>query len=121
MESFNIVTYLIYLPITFYITIGIGKDLNQKGEVYLMRAFHQQTHLVQSVNKFLLIGYYLINLGYAVISINFFGSVDSWLMAFESIAFRLGALLIGLGLLHYFNLYAFAKFSKNIQQIFQIN
>ncbi|MFY8189943.1 MAG: hypothetical protein ACOVK9_03180, partial [Bacteroidia bacterium] len=75
----------------------IGKDLNNRGALFLMQMFNNNEALVSTLNKFLLIGYYLINLGYAAISINFFHQITSWLMLAEELTFRIGLLLIGLG------------------------
>ncbi|MDZ4666616.1 MAG: hypothetical protein SGJ00_01915 [bacterium] len=121
MFAYNILAYCLYLPATYYITIVIGKNLNRHGLPFLMNAFHQQELLVQTVNKFLLYGYYLVNLGYASISINFFGDLTSYIQLFEILVFRLGILLMGLGILHYFNLFIFASFTPTIQKLFSIH
>ncbi|OYU95063.1 MAG: hypothetical protein CFE21_12205 [Bacteroidetes bacterium B1(2017)] len=116
--EFNLISYCLYLPATFYITIVIGKDLNQQGAHFLLQTFAGDTELVQTLNKFLLIGYYLINLGYAAVSVNFFSQIDTWLMLVEELTLRLGMLLMGLGFIHYFNLFALTTFTKQIQHLF---
>lgn len=119
--EYNLVSYLTYIPATFYITIVIGKDLNNRGALFLMQMFNNNEALVSTLNKFLLIGYYLINLGYAAISINFFHQITSWLMLAEELTFRIGLLLIGLGFMHYLNIFIFANFTKHIQHFFSNN
>lgn len=116
--EYNVVAYLTYIPATFYITIIVGKDLNKKGAIFLLQMFTNNEPLVNTLNKFLLIGYYLLNLGYAAVSINFFQQISSWLMLVEELIFRIGLLLIGLGFMHYLNLLIFANFNKLIQHFF---
>ncbi len=115
---YNLLAYLIYLPITAYITIVIGKDLNTKGETLLLSSFNNNASLVQTVNRFLLIGYYLLNLGYAAISLNLFNDLYSLMDVFEALQIRIGVILMSLGLVHYFNLLVFTYFSKTIQKLF---
>lgn len=119
--EYNVVAYLFYIPATFYITIIVGKDLNKKGAIFLLQMFTNNEPLVNTLNKFLLIGYYLLNLGYAAVSINFFQQITNWLMLAEELIFRIGILLIGLGLMHYLNLFVFANFNKLIQHFFSNN
>lgn len=116
--EYNLISYCLYLPATFYITIVIGKDLNQQGAHFLLQTFSGNVELVQTVNKFLLIGYYLLNLGYAAVSVNFFSQIDTWLMLIDELTFRLGIILMGLGCIHYFNLFVLTKFTKQIQILF---
>lgn len=116
--DFNIVAYLIYLPATFYLTIRVGKDLHQRGELYIQQAFPSDPLLVRTVNRFLLIGYYLMNLGYAAISIQLFGDLQSWMNLFETIALRLGYIIMGLGIMHYINLISLVVFTPLIQKFF---
>jgi hypothetical protein len=115
---YNLIAYSIYLPITAYITLVIGKDLNQKGEILLLHSFGHKVDLVQTLNRFLLIGYYLLNLGYAAISLNLFEQLYSLQEVFEALVLRIGVILISLGLVHYMNLFVFTKYAQKIQQLF---
>ncbi len=115
---YNLIAYSIYLPITAYITLVIGKDLNQKGEVLLLHSFGQKVALVQTLNRFLLIGYYLLNLGYAAISLNLFEPLYSLQEVFEALVLRIGVILISLGAVHFMNLFVFTKYAPKIQQLF---
>ncbi|MES2382030.1 MAG: hypothetical protein V4538_13370 [Bacteroidota bacterium] len=121
MNNYNLISYLIYLPVTFYITVFIGKVFYTNGIVFLSDAFNGNKELAEVLNKFLLVGYYLVNLGYAAISINTFSSVDSYLQLAEELSKRLGIIIIGLAVLHYFNMYTFSHFSKQIQKLYQHN
>ncbi len=61
--NYNIVSYLIYIPVTVAITIWVASTLFKNGRVFLVDIFHGNDLLADSVNKLLLVGFYLINIG----------------------------------------------------------
>ena len=121
MNNYNFISYLIYLPITFYITVIVGQILYKKGIVFLNDAFNSNSELASILNKFLLLGYYLINLGYAAVSIHIFSEINSITQLIEELSKRIGMLIIGLALMHYFNIYSFSHFNKQIQKLYSNN
>ncbi|MBJ7429505.1 MAG: hypothetical protein JHD28_11205, partial [Bacteroidia bacterium] len=121
MNNYNFISYLIYLPITFYITVIVGWVLYKKGIVFLNDAFNSNVELASILNKFLLLGYYLLNLGYAAISIHIFSEINSITQLIEELSKRIGLLIIGLALMHYFNMYTFSHFNKQIQKLYSNN
>jgi hypothetical protein len=121
MNNYNFISYLIYLPITFYITVIVGWVLYKKGIVFLNDAFNSNVELASILNKFLLLGYYLLNLGYAAVSIHIFSEINSITKLIEELSKRIGMLIIGLALMHYFNMYTFSHFNKQIQKLYSNN
>ncbi len=121
MNNYNFISYLIYLPITFYITVIVGWILYKKGIVFLNDAFNSNVELASILNKFLLLGYYLLNLGYAAVSIHIFSEINSITQLIEELSKRIGMLIIGLALMHYFNMYTFSHFNKQIQKLYSNN
>lgn len=121
MNNYNFISYLIYLPIAFYITVIVGWTLYKKGIVFLNDAFNSNVELASILNRFLLLGYYLLNLGYAAISIHIFSEINSITQLIEELSKRIGMLIIGLALMHYFNMYTFSHFNKQIQKLYSNN
>ncbi len=121
MNNYNFISYLIYLPITFYITVIVGWVLYKKGIVFLNDAFNSNLELASILNRFLLLGYYLLNLGYAAVSIHIFSEINSITQLIEELSKRIGMLIIGLALMHYFNMYTFSHFNKQIQKLYSNN
>lgn len=121
MNNYNFISYLIYLPITFYITVIVGWVLYKKGIVFLNDAFNSNVELASILNKFLLLGYYLLNLGYAAVSIHIFSEINSITQLIEELSKSIGMLIIGLALMHYFNMYTFSHFNKQIQKLYSNN
>ena len=103
--NYNIVTYSIYLPIIAFIMVKIGWLFYNHGEVFLLNIFEENTALVKSINNLLLIGYYLVNLGYAVFSLAYWETVESVIQIFNTLGEHLGTIIIALALLHYNNVF----------------
>ena len=121
MNNYNLISYIIYLPITFYITVVVGWILYKKGIVFLNDTFNSNLELASILNRFLLLGYYLLNLGYAAVSIHIFSEINSISQLIEELSKRIGMLIIGLAIMHYFNMYTFSHFNKQIQKLYSIN
>ena len=64
--NYIIITYSFYLAITIALTVWVARTLFKNGKVFLIDIFHGNKELADSVNNLLLVGFYLINIGYAV-------------------------------------------------------
>lgn len=84
----------------------------KNGRVYLNSIFVQHQNWVNPINKLLLIGYYLVNLGYITISLNFWENVTDIFILINSLVSRVGYILLILGGLHYFNIWALTQLSR---------
>jgi hypothetical protein len=117
--SYNILAYFIYLPFTFILTIWVGRDLHQKGVGLLTNALGDSP-LVKVVNQFLLLGYYLLNIGYAAVCLSFFPSISNFKDLIDALAFRLGFILFSLALIHYFNILIIHHYPQWIKKFIHI-
>ncbi len=112
----NTIAYIIYLPITAYITVVVGHRLHADGAYYVHDHFPGQRELATLINRFLLIGYYLVNLCYVAVSLRFWNSVNTWLQLTEELASRVGFIVISLGIMHYLNMAVLALFAPKSTQ-----
>lgn len=103
-ESLNIIAYCIYLPITFFITIKVGWICYKNGAVYLKASLKDENQWIDSINKFLLIGYYLVNLGYAAITLSFWDKILTVSDLVGVLTYKLGFITLTLGIMHAINL-----------------
>lgn len=103
--NLNLITYSIYLPIICFIMIKIGWLFYKNGEVFLLNLYNHNIELVKSINNLLLIGYYLTNIGYAIITIAYWNDIKSILELINSLSFTLGKIILLLALLHYNNIF----------------
>jgi hypothetical protein len=104
LVNYNITGYLIYLAVTSYITLYVGRLFYSNGEAYLRNIFHDEPDYIRPINRILLIGYYLVNLGYATTTLSTWGQISSLTGLLNILGTRLGFILVFLGVTHYFNM-----------------
>ena len=111
--TYNLAAYIIYLSITFFITVRVGWICYKNGEVFIRQVIENE-EMTALLNKFLLIGYYLLNLGYMAISILNWKSINSTLEVINVVSERVGLIVVFLAVMHYFNMTVIAVFGKYI-------
>jgi hypothetical protein len=67
--NIDIVTYLVYLGISITLTIWVARTLHKNGRIFLVDVFHGNEPLADSVNHLLVVGFYLINLGFVSLAL----------------------------------------------------
>lgn len=100
----NTLTYLLYLLITYWITVHVGLRFYKNGRVYILDMLKGDEALTDFINKLLLIGYFLLNLGYAGLMLQLWETVTTYIQMLESIITMTGRILITLALIHYINM-----------------
>lgn len=114
--NYVILTYAIYLPITVMLTVWVARTLFKNGRVFLVQIFGGDEQLADSVNHLLLVGFYLINIGYAVYTLTITRDIDTVQYLIESLSVKLGAIILILGGMHFFNLYVLFNLRKRALQ-----
>ncbi|WP_344925679.1 hypothetical protein [Aquimarina addita] len=104
-----------YLTITALLIIKVGQRCYQHGNTFVMHLVPGDKDFCLRINNILLIGYYLINIGYAVITLSGWSTINSIEQMIESISNRTATIICILAVLHYFNLFWITKFIKNIK------
>ena len=105
-------TYLAYLTISVAVTIWVARTLHQNGRAFLVDAFHGREELADSVNHLLVVGFYLINLGWIVMTLRTHQFLSTAREAVELLSDKVGTVLFVLGLMHFFNLFLFSRFRR---------
>ena len=113
--NYSILTYGIYLPFTIALTVWVANTLFKNGRIFLVDIFHGNEALADSVNKLLVVGFYLINVGYAVYTLRIIGDITSIQMVIERLSIKLGAIILILGGMHFFNLFVFFRLRNRAQ------
>jgi len=103
--NFNVLTYSIYLPITIALTVWVARTLFTNGRVLLLEIFHRDELLADSVNKLLLVGFYLVNIGYAVYTLKIWNTIENSQEIIETLSIKIGWIILVLGGMHFFNLF----------------
>jgi hypothetical protein len=110
--NYIILTYIAYLLLTISITIWVATTLFRNGKIFLIDIFHGNKELANSVNNLLLTGFYLINIGYAIYTLQVTNSITNMQLVIEELSIKIGLIILILGGMHFFNLYIFFKLRK---------
>lgn len=110
-----VVCYSVYLAISLSVTIWVAQTLQKSGRPFLVDAFHGNTELADSVNRLLVVGFYLINVGYVTLALRSTGEVATARSVIELVSDKVGLVLVVLGIMHFVNLYIFSRLRKRAQ------
>lgn len=102
-------TYLAYLTISIAITVWVARTLHKNGRIFLVDAFHGNQPLADSVNHLLVVGFYLINIGYVTMALKYGMDATNGQTAVETLSTKVGLVMLILGAMHFFNIFIFNK------------
>src|SRR5678809_867443 len=92
-------SYIVYLIVSVALTIWVAKTLHRNGRVFLIDAFHGNQTIADSVNHLLVVGFYLINIGYVTLALKYGDKPRSVQEAIEFLSTKIGFVLVVLGLM----------------------
>ena len=107
--------YLVYAGASLGLTVWLARTLFKNGEVFLEEVFADNPRMASAVNRLLVVGFYLLNLGYAFMTLKAGNEVHTSTEGIETLAAKLGSLLLVLGALHMGNLYLFHRIRRRGQ------
>ncbi len=103
----TVTTYALYLIIALPVTIWVARTLHRNGRVFLVQCFSGNTEMADSVNHLLVVGFYLINIGFVTLFLRLNYIVNGMTGVFEALSEKLGVVLLVLGGMHFLNLIIF--------------
>lgn len=107
-----LILYAFYLLVTITLTVWVAHNLFKNGQVFLVDIFHGNQELAQAVNNLLWVGFYLVNIGYAVYTLRTSDPVADYRALVETLSLKLGAIILILGGMHFFNMFVFFRLRK---------
>ncbi len=110
--SIILLTYIGYIAISVVLTIWVAKTLHKNGRVFLVDVFGGNEELADSVNHLLVVGFYLINLGYVSLALKLSEYPTNLPMGVEALSWKIGLVLVVLGGMHFFNLFIFNRIHR---------
>jgi len=110
--SYTVGTYLLYLGISVALTIWVARTLSKNGRIFLVDVFRGNAELADSVNHLLVVGFYLINLGYVALALKLGYAIAGVQGSIEALSAKVGVVLLVLGAMHFFNLYVFSRMRR---------
>ena len=109
---YTVYSYIVYLFVSVGLTIWVARTLHSRGKVFLVDAFHGNEQLADSVNHLLVVGFYLINIGYVTLALKYGDKPRTTQEAIEFLSTKVGLVLVVLGGMHFFNIFNFAKLRR---------
>lgn len=116
VANFNLTAYLVYLFITMPLIIWVGRMLFTNGRVFIKDMFKNNQELTDSINKLLLVGFYLVNIGYTVYALRIMGTIDTAHEMVEVLSQKIGIIVLVLGIMHFINMTVLYKLRKRAIQ-----
>jgi hypothetical protein len=112
--NLNIIGYTIYLLITIFIIVKVGRICYQNGNIYVAQLIPDHMDLCHKINQVLLLGYYLMNIGYCAMTLISWEKILTFDQLIEVIAFK-SAIIIGtIAFMHYINIYVLTKYIQKL-------
>jgi hypothetical protein len=109
-----IIAYTLYLVITIGLTIWVAYTLSSNGEIFLVECFGHDTVLAKSTNHLLVVGFYLVNLGFITLTLQIGAEPENINGAIRFVSSKVGLAVIVLGMMHFFNMHAIARFGRKV-------
>lgn len=110
--NWTIVSHLVYLAITVPLTVWVATELSRNGRVFLADVFADKEEFAVAINKLLVVGFYLLNLGFVMLYLRSGGRADGAEGVFDSASIKVGVVLLTLGVLHFLNVYVFNRLRR---------
>lgn len=110
--NYTVLSYLLYLAISVRITVWVARTLHANGRIFLVDSFQGNTDLADSVNQLLVVGFYLINIGYVSLMLRLGDKPHTLEEVIEFISYKVGLVLLILGVMHFFNVYVINRFRE---------
>jgi hypothetical protein len=110
-----ITAYVLYLAITIALTVIVARALARSGRVFLTEIFGGNDALAAAVNRLLVVGFYLLNLGFAALTMRTTANIGTARQMLEMLSIKLGELLLIIGTLHAANVFVFTRMRRAIQ------
>src|SRR5262245_61002386 len=108
----TVTTYVVYLLISIALTVWVGTTLFRNGRLFLVDVFNGNERLADAVNRLLVVGFYLLNLGFVTLFLRVQQTVVGVRGSFDALSVKVGTVLLVLGAIHLSNVYVFSRIRR---------
>ncbi|MFB7258323.1 hypothetical protein [Streptomyces nojiriensis] len=108
----TVITYVIYLLISIALTIWVARTLSRNGRVFIGDVLHGNETLADAVNQLLVVGFYLVNIGFVTLYLRSSEEIQTPRALFEALSVKLGVVLLVLGVMHLGNVWVLNKMRR---------
>ena len=107
--------YLLYLGISIGVTVWVARTLSRNGRVFLVNGFGEEA-IADSVNHMLVVGFYLVNIGYVTLALKAGERPADVVEGIEFLSTKVGFVLVVLGAMHLFNVYVISRWGRVLRR-----
>ncbi|MFF9024075.1 hypothetical protein [Streptomyces eurythermus] len=108
----TVIAYVIYLVVSIALTIWVARTLSRNGRIFLADVLRGDERLADAVNHLLVVGFYLVNLGFVALYLSDDDTVQDTRGVFEALSTKLGVVLLVLGAMHLGNVYVLNRIRR---------
>ncbi|MFI6930118.1 hypothetical protein [Streptomyces sp. NPDC050287] len=108
----TVVAYVIYLVVSIALTVWVARTLSRNGRVFLADVLQGNEKLADAVNHLLVVGFYLVNLGFIALYLSGDDTIEDARGVFEAVSTKLGVVLLVLGVMHLGNVYVLNRIRR---------
>lgn len=109
MTNLTVLTYFIYMPIALALTIHVARILFRNARVFMLDIFHGRAEIADSTNRLFEVGFYLLNVGFALWIMEIYGDLNDTQEVVETLAGKVGGFAIYLGIMLFLHLWLFFR------------
>lgn len=115
-NSYIVIAYFIYLPVALLLTWYVAHTLFRNGLVFMRDIFAGREEIATATNALFKIGFYLLNIGFALYILRIYGTLSGMQDTIEVLSSKIGGFSIYLGFMLFFNLYLFFRGKRAAKQ-----
>ncbi|MFD7919922.1 hypothetical protein ACFV3R_11930 [Streptomyces sp. NPDC059740] len=108
----TVIAYVIYLLVSIGLTVWVAQTLSRSGRIFLADVLHGNGQLADAVNHLLVVGFYLVNLGFVALYLSQDTGISTAREVFEALSAKLGVVLLVLGIMHLGNVYVLNRIRR---------
>ncbi|MEU8980076.1 hypothetical protein [Streptomyces sp. NPDC048309] len=108
----TVVAYVVYLLVSIGLTVWVARTLSHNGRIFLADVLHGNEKLAEAVNHLLVVGFYLVNLGFIALYLSGSDEITNTRQVFEALSTKLGVVLLVLGIMHLGNVYVLNRIRR---------
>ncbi len=112
--NLNIIAYLIYFSITGIIIVKVGRICYNNGNIIVSQLIPNHEDLCHKINQVLLVGYYLLNIGYCAMTIISWEKIENITQLIEVITSKSAFIIIAIAVMHYINIILLTNYIKKL-------
>lgn len=108
-----VIAYALYLLISIPLTVLVARTLSRHGRTFLTEVFKDSPGLATAVNQLLVVGFYLVSLGFVTLFLTSHAQVPTAREVFELLSVKVGVVALILGGMHLVNVLIFNSIRRH--------